>query len=211
MHIRKAVIPTAGFGTRFLPATKSIPKGIITVVDKPIILYIVEGLVASGIEQIILVTSSNSKPLEDFFDRNWELEAALERSGKTALLEQVRRIADIAEFAYVRQKQPLGNGHAVLMARNLVGDEPFVMVWGDDILLGDPPVPRQLMDVAEKYDAPVLAVRRVPIEQVAKYGMVQGEPVEGRVSRALSLVEKPKKEQITSDLAQLGGYVLTPD
>jgi UTP--glucose-1-phosphate uridylyltransferase len=211
MKVRKAVIPTAGFGTRFLPATKSMPKGMINVVDKPIIHYIVEAAVVSGIDQIILVTSSTSKPLEDYFDRNFELEAALEKAGKTALLEEVRRVADMANIAYVRQKEQLGNGHAVLMAKNVVGDEPFVMLWGDDILLGDPPVPQQLVSVAEQYGGPVVGVRRVSPDDFEKYGMLAVEPMEGRVSRALSVVEKPRREESPSDLAQIGGFVLTPD
>ncbi len=211
MKVRKAVIPTAGFGTRFLPATKSLPKGMLNVVDKPIIQYIVEAAVASGIDQIILVTSSNSKPLEDFFDRSFELEATLEKTGKTALLDEVRRIANMADILYVRQKELLGNGHAVLVAKHAVGDEPFAVLWGDDILLGEPPVPKQLVDVAEQYGGPVLGVRRVPPADFEKYGMVSVEPIDGHVSRALSVVEKPKPDESPSDLAQVGGFVLTPD
>lgn len=211
MKIRKAVIPAAGFGTRFLPVTKSVPKEMLPVVDKPVIQFVVEEAVASGIEEIILVTSPNKKALEDFFDRNFELEHTLEKAGKTALLREVIRIADMANVAYVRQKQPLGNGHAVLTARHVVGDEPFVVLWGDDILLGRPPVARQLMDVAERYGAPVVGVRRVPPDDYEKYGMLDVEPMEGRVSRAKSVIEKPPRDQSPSDLAQIGGFVLTPD
>ncbi len=211
MKVRKAVIPVAGFGTRFLPATKSIPKGMIPVVDKPIILYIVESAVASGIEHITLVTSANCKPIEDFFDHNFELEERLRETGKLALLEQVQRLSTLAQFTYVRQTEPLGNGHAVLMARDVVGDEPFLMLWGDDILLGDPPVPRQLIDAAERLDAPVLAARRVPPEQFDKYGMLAVDPTENGIARAQSIVEKPRREESPSDLAQIGGCVLTPD
>ena len=211
MKVRKAVIPTAGFGTRFLPATKSVPKGMLPVVDKPVIQYIVEAVVASGIEQVILVTSANAKPLEDFFDRNLELEAALKRSGKLNLLEEIRQIADLVDVAYVRQKVQLGNGHAVLAARHVVGDEAFVMLWGDDILLGDPPVPRQLLEVAERFDAPVVGVRRVQPADFEKYGMLEVEPIEPRLGRALSVIEKPRREESPSDLAQIGGFVLTPD
>lgn len=211
MKIRKAVIPAAGFGTRFLPVTKSVPKEMLPVVDKPVIQFVVEEAVASGIEEIILVTSPNKKALEDFFDRSFELEHTLEKAGKTALLREVIRIADMANVAYVRQKQPLGNGHAVLTARHVVGDEPFVVLWGDDILLGRPPVARQLMDVAERYGGPVVGVRRVPPDDYEKYGMLDVEPMEGRVSRAKSVIEKPPRDQSPSDLAQIGGFVLTPD
>jgi UTP--glucose-1-phosphate uridylyltransferase len=213
MDVRKAVIPAAGFGTRFLPASKAIPKGMITVVDKPVILYIVEEIVASGIDEIVFVTGSNCKPLEDFFDRDWELEATLEAAGKHRLLEEVRRITDLAEIVYVRQKEQLGNGHAVFVARHAVGDEPFAVLWGDDILLGDPPVTRQLLDVASEFHAPVVGVRRVPPEDYERYGMVAVDPIDGhdRVTRALSVIEKPKRDESPSDLAQIGGFVLTPD
>jgi UTP--glucose-1-phosphate uridylyltransferase len=180
-------------------------------VDKPVIQFIVEEAVSSGIEQVVLVTSAQKKPLEDFFDSNFELEALLERSGKTELLNIVRHTTRLAEVVYVRQKEPLGNGDAVLVARPAIGEEPFLMQWGDDILLGDPPIPKQLIEVAERYGAPVVAVRRVPREDWPKYGMVEVEPVEGPVSRALSIVEKPKVEGSPSDLAQIGGMVLTPD
>jgi len=211
MKVRKAVIPVAGFGTRFLPATKTIPKGIIPVVDKPIILYIVESAVASGIKHITLVTSANCKPIEDLFDHNFELEERLRETGKLALLEQVQHLTTLTQFTYVRQIEPLGNGHAVLMARDIVGDEPFLMLWGDDILLGDPPVPRQLIDVAERLEAPVLAVRRVPPEQFDKYGMLAVDPMQNGIGKARSIVEKPSREESPSDLAQIGGCILTPD
>jgi UTP--glucose-1-phosphate uridylyltransferase len=211
MKIRKAVIPAAGFGTRFLPVTKTVPKEMLPVVAKPTIQFVVEEAVRSGIEEIILVTSPNKKPLEDFFDRNFELEHTLEKSGKTKLLDEVIDIANMASVVYVRQKQPLGNGHAVLVARHAVGNEPFAVLWGDDILLGEPPVARQLIDVAERYDGPVVGVRKVPETDFEKYGMLEVEPIEGRVSRARSVIEKPPREQSPSDLAQIGGFVLTPD
>lgn len=211
MHVRKAVIPAAGFGTRFLPVTKSMPKEMLPVVDKPVIYYVVEAAVASGIDTIVIVTGSNKKSLEDFFDSNFELEWTLEKTGKLGMLKEIRRITDLANIIYVRQKQPLGNGHAVLCARAAIGDEPFAMLWGDDILLGDPPVPRQLIDVAERYDAPVVGVRRVPETDLERYGVLAVEPVQGSVSRALSVVEKPKRGEAPSDLAQIGGFVLTPD
>lgn len=211
MRVRKAVIPAAGFGTRFLPATKTVPKEMLPVVDKPVIYYVVKAAVDSGIETIVLVTGSNKKPVEDFFDSNFELEWTLEKAGKLEMLQEIRDITNMAEIIYVRQKQPLGNGHAVLCARPAVGNEPFAVLWGDDILLGQPPVPRQLIDIAERYDAPVVGVRRVPPDDLTKYGVLAVEPVEGRVSRALSVVEKPKRDEAPSDLAQIGGFVLTPD
>lgn len=211
MRVRKAVIPAAGFGTRFLPVTKTVPKEMLPIVDKPVIQYIVEEAVRSGIEEVILVTSSSKKALEDFFDTNFELEANLEATGKTALLEKVRHVTDMANITYVRQKHPLGNGHAVLAAKHAVGDEPFVVLWGDDILLGEPPVAKQLIDVAVRFGGPVVGVRQVAADAIEKYGILAVEPVEGAVSRALSVVEKPKRADAPSDLAQIGGFVLTPD
>jgi UTP--glucose-1-phosphate uridylyltransferase len=209
--IRKAVIPAAGFGTRFLPVTKTVPKEMLPIVDKPVIQYIVEAAAAAGIDEIILVTSDNKKPLEDFFDTNFELESTLEKTGKTDLLEIARSTTAIADVVYVRQKQPLGNGHAVLMAKRVVGDEPFAVLWGDDILLADPPVPAQLAAVAKRYGGPVVGVRRVPPEDFDKYGMVEVEPLEGGVSIARSVVEKPQRDESPSDLAQIGGFILTPE
>jgi len=211
MRVRKAVIPAAGFGTRFLPVTKTVPKEMLPIVDKPVIQYIVEEAVRSGIEEIILVTSSGKKPLEDFFDTNFELEANLEATGKTALLAKVRHATDMANVTYVRQKHPLGNGHAVLAAKHAVGDEPFAVLWGDDILLGEPPVTKQLIDVAVRYDGPVVGVRKVGAEDIEKYGILEIEELEGQVSRALSVVEKPRRAEAPSNLAQIGGFVLTPD
>lgn len=211
MTVRKAVIPAAGFGTRFLPVTKTVPKEMLPVVDKPVIQYIVEEAVRAGIEEIILVTSTSKKALEDFFDTNFELEANLEATGKTSLLGKVRHTTDLANVTYVRQKHPLGNGHAVLAARHAVGDEPFAVLWGDDILFGEPPVPRQLIDVAARFDGPVVGVRPVAESEIAKYGILAVEPVEGPVHRALSVVEKPEPTEAPSNLAQIGGFVLTPD
>jgi UTP--glucose-1-phosphate uridylyltransferase len=211
MKVRKAVIPAAGFGTRFLPVTKTVPKEMLPIVDKPVIQYVVEAAVSSGIEDIILVTSSHKKAVEDFFDTNFELEQELERAGKEHLLRIARYTTDMAHVVYVRQKHPLGNGHAVLSARHAVGDEPFAVLWGDDILLGDPPVIKQLIDVAERYDGPVVGVQRIAPENFEKYGMLEVQPMGERVSRALSVIEKPKREEAPSDLAQIGGFVLTPD
>jgi UTP--glucose-1-phosphate uridylyltransferase len=211
MKIRKAVIPAAGFGTRFLPATKTVPKEMLPIVDKPVIQYIVEEAVRSGIEEVILVTSTSKKALEDFFDTNFELEANLEATGKTELLAKVRHATNMANVTYVRQKHPLGNGHAVLAAKHAVGNEPFAVLWGDDIMLGNPPVTKQLIDVAMRYDGPVVGVRQVGPDYIEKYGILAIEPIEGGVSRALSVVEKPKRADAPSNLAQIGGFVLTPD
>ncbi|HZU12071.1 MAG TPA: UTP--glucose-1-phosphate uridylyltransferase [Chloroflexota bacterium] len=211
MRVRKAVIPAAGFGTRFLPVTKSVPKAMLPIVARPVIQYVVEEAVASGIEQIIMVTGENREPLEAYFDRNVALEATLRQTGKQALLDEVIRIADLANIAYVTQKEPLGNGHAVLMARYVVGDEPFAVLWGDDILISRPPVAQQLIEVAERYAAPVIGVRRVPPDDFEKYGMVEVKDRDGRMGRAVSVVEKPRRDDSPSDLAQIGGFVLTPD
>jgi UTP--glucose-1-phosphate uridylyltransferase len=211
MNVRKAVIPAAGFGTRLLPVTKTVPKEMLPVAGKPVVQYIVEEAVASGITDIVLVTSPNKKALEDYFDTNFELEHQLEATGKTAQLEELRRIRDMANLAFVRQKQPLGNGHAVLAARHVIGDEPFVVLWGDDILIGNPPVVKQLMEIARKYNGPVVGVRKVGPDDFEKYGMLEVEHIEGPVSRALSVIEKPPRDQSPSDLAQIGGFVLTPD
>ena len=212
-QIRKAVVPAAGFGTRLLPVTKTVPKEMLPVAGKPVIQYIVESIVASGIEDVVLITGANKKAVEDYFDTAFELECTLEKSGKRELLDQVRAVTTMADIAYVRQHQPLGNGHALLSARDVVGDEPFLVLWGDDILLGDPPVPRQLVDVAERCDGPVVGVRRVPPEDYEKYGMFEVERIDGeeRVARALSVIEKPPRDESPSDLAQIGGFVLTPD
>lgn len=211
MRVRKAVIPAAGFGTRFLPATKTVPKEMLPIVDKPVIQYIVEEAVRAGIEDVILVTSASKKALEDFFDTNFELEANLEATGKSELLAKVRHTTDMANVTYVRQKHPLGNGHAVLAAKHAVGDEPFAVLWGDDILLGEPPVAKQLIDAAVRAGGPVVGVRKVAPADIEKYGILEIEPIEGRVSRALSVVEKPKLAEAPSDLAQIGGFVLTTD
>lgn len=211
MTVRKVVIPVAGLGTRFLPATKAVPKEMLPVVDKPIVQYIVEDAVASGIETVVLVTSVYKRAIEDHFDYAYELEERLKAAGKTDLLEQVRRPAQAADFLYVRQKEPLGNGHAVLVAREAVGDEPFGMLWGDDMVDADPPFLQQLIDVHERLDAPVVAVMEVAEENVPRYGIVAGERVEERLWRMTSIVEKPRLQDAPSRLAAVTGYVLTPD
>ena len=209
MKVRKAVIPAAGLGTRFLPATKSIPKEMLPIVDTPVIQIIVEEAVKSGIEQVIVVTSAGKRSMEDHFDVAYELEARLAEAGKQDLIEVVRRPAELADFAFVRQGAPLGNGHAVLCARHLVGDEPFAMLWGDDLARADPPVCRQLLDVYERYGGSVIGVTRVE-DDISKYGVIAGEPVGPNVYRVTGLVEKPAPGTEPSNLAVVTGNIMTP-
>ncbi len=211
-RVRKAVIPAAGLGTRFLPASKAVPKEMLPVVDKPVIQYIVEGAVASGIAEVVLITASAKRAIEDHFDRFFELEYRLEASGKHDLLEEARRPADMARFVMVRQGAPLGNGHAVLLAKEVVGDEPFAMLWGDDIVLGSPPLVQQLIEAHERTGGSVVAVMAVPPSEAVKYGVVEvAERLDDRLVRCSRIVEKPPRDQIPSNLAAVAGYVLTPD
>ncbi len=214
--VRKAVFPAAGLGTRFLPATKAQPKEMLPIVDKPLIQYGVEEAVASGISYIIIVTGRNKSSIEDHFDVSFELEHVLESKGKRDLLAIVRAISDMIDVAYVRQKEALGLGHAVLRAKDLVGNEPFAVVLSDDLI--DAPVPclRQLMDVYEFFGSSVLALMEVPEESVPAYGIVDAEPVEfnganDRVFRIRNLVEKPSPQEAPSRLAIIGRYILTPE
>ena len=212
MRVRKAVFPAAGLGTRFLPATKAQPKEMLPLVDKPAIQYVVEEAVASGLDQIILVTGRSKRAIEDHFDTAFELEHYLDSRGKTEELQQIKSISELAEFSYVRQREPLGLGHAILVARALVGDEPFGAFLGDDIIGGATvPCMRQLLEVYEKYDGPVIAVERVPRERIHQYGVIAGRNITGNVWEISDLVEKPKAEEAPSDLAIIGRYVLTPD
>ena len=211
-RVRKAVIPAAGLGTRFLPASKAVPKEMLPVVDKPVIQYIVEGAVASGIEEVVLVTAAAKRAIEDHFDRSFELEYRLEASGKHDLLDETRRPAEMARFVMVRQGAPLGNGHAVLLAKEVVGDEPFAMLWGDDIVLGSPPFVRQLIDAHERTGGSVVGVMAVPPEEAIKYGVVEiAERLDDRLVRCSRIVEKPPLDNVPSNLAGVAGYVLTPD
>jgi UTP--glucose-1-phosphate uridylyltransferase len=204
--------PAAGLGTRFLPATKAQPKEMLPLVDKPTIQYVVEESVASGLDQIIIVTGRNKRAIEDHFDAAFELEYYLNDRGKTEELSQIKTISELAEVCYVRQKEPLGLGHAILVARSLVGDEPFGVFLGDDIIGGARvPCMRQLLDVYDKYDGPVIAVERVPRERIHQYGVIAGRNVDGNVWEISDLVEKPRAEEAPSDLAIIGRYVLTPD
>ncbi|HET9488308.1 MAG TPA: UTP--glucose-1-phosphate uridylyltransferase GalU [Methylomirabilota bacterium] len=214
--VRKAVFPAAGLGTRFLPATKAQPKEMLPLVDKPTIQYVVEEAVASGLSEIIIVTGRNKRAIEDHFDAAFELEYYLNDRGKVEELAQIKTISELASLCYVRQKEPLGLGHAILCARTLVADEPFAVFLGDDIIGGAAtPCMRQLLDVFEHYGAPVLAVERVPRERIAQYGVIAGKPAPGPSSvpvyEITDLVEKPKAEDAPSDLAIIGRYVLTPD
>jgi UTP--glucose-1-phosphate uridylyltransferase len=211
MKIRKAIIPVAGMGTRFLPATKAQPKEMLTLVDKPVIQYIVEDAVASGIEQIIFITSQTKRSLEDHFDTNFELETRLAEKGKTELLEKAREVTNLADFVYIRQKEPRGDGHAILEARELVGNEPCAVLYGDNLFVDDSPVLKQSMDIYEKYRDPVMMVKKVPHEHVHRYGIVGGNETSPGVLEITELVEKPKPEDAPSDLANLGQYILTPE
>src|SRR5438093_10582641 len=212
--VRKAVFPAAGLGTRFLPATKAQPKEMLPLVDKPIIQYSVEEAVASGVSNIILVTGRGKNAIEDHFDVSVELETYLEARGKRDQLAEVRKISNLINFAYVRQGEPLGLGHAVLVARELVGDEPFAVLLGDDVIDADPPAIKQLIDVFQRLDGPVLAVERVPRDEISSYGVIAVEPdsdLGPGIHKVRDLVEKPPKEEAPSDLAIIGRYVLTPD
>ena len=206
MKVRKAVFPAAGLGTRFLPATKAQPKEMLPLVDKPMIQYVVEEAVASGLSEIIVVTGRGKRAIEDHFDSAFELEYYLNDRGKLDELAQIKTISELASVSYVRQREPLGLGHAILCARSLVGDEPFAVFLGDDIIGGTKtPCMRQLLDVGE---APVIAVERVPRQRIHQYGVIKGRPVGSRVHEILDLVEKPKPEDAPSDLAIIGRYVL---
>jgi UTP--glucose-1-phosphate uridylyltransferase len=212
--IRKAVFPAAGLGTRFLPATKAQPKEMLPLVDKPIIQYGVEEAVASGVDNIILVTGRGKNAIEDHFDRSVELETYLEARGKRDQLDEVRKISNMINFAYVRQGEPLGLGHAVLVTRELVGSEPFAVILGDDVIDANPPALRQLIDVYKQVNGPVLAVERVPRDEISSYGVIAPDPAArlgAGVYRVLDLVEKPPLSEAPSDLAIIGRYILTPD
>lgn len=209
--VKKAVIPAAGFGTRFLPQTKALPKEMLPIVDKPIIQYVVEEVVASGITNIVIVTGWHKRAIEDHFDYPFELEQRLKAWGKLELLEEVRRIADMANFIYVRQKGPYGNGTPVLSAREVIGDEPFVVVWGDEFIYSQPPRVKQCLDVFERYGDPVISAVKVPKRDVGRYGIVDAKKVEENIYQIFKLVEKPTPEETPSCLAAHGCYILTPD
>ena len=209
--IRKAVFPAAGLGTRFLPATKAQPKEMLPLVDKPIIQYGVEEAVASGVDNIILVTGRGKNAIEDHFDVSVELETFLEARGKKELLAEIRKISNLINFSYVRQGEPLGLGHAVLVTHALVGDEPFAVILGDDVIDAKPPALRQMIDVFEDVQGPVLAIEQVPRDEVSAYGIIDAEEIKPGVYRIRDLVEKPPRNEAPSDLAIIGRYILTPD
>ncbi|MBI2723766.1 MAG: UTP--glucose-1-phosphate uridylyltransferase GalU [Chloroflexi bacterium] len=211
MRVRKAVILAAGLGTRLLPATKAQPKEALPLIDKPIIQYTVEEAVASGITQICVVTAAGKRSLEDHFDRSAELEAALREKGDLARLAEVQRISDLAEMVYIRQKEQKGVGHAVLQARTVVGDEPFALLFPDDVLVAEPPVTRQMCDVFESRGGSVIAVQEVPDAEVESYGIVGGTDEGKGIFRVRTLVEKPSLAEAPSRLGIVGRYVLTPE
>ena len=210
MSIRKAVFPAAGWGTRFLPATKAQPKEMLPLVDKPIIQYAVEEAVNAGANEIVIVTASGKRAIEDHFDNSFELEQALAKKGADALLAQVRAISELAEISYIRQKEQLGLGHAVWVTRNLVGNQPFAVILSDDVIDSEVPCLKQMVDVFERYGGSVLAVERVPKTQIGSYGVIAATQVAERVYRVEDLVEKPDPEEAPSNLGIVGRYILTP-
>lgn len=209
--VRKAVIPVAGFGTRFLPVTKASPKEMLPVVDKPIVQYVVEELAASGITDIIIVTGASKRAVEDHFDYNFELQAHLKKQGKLKQEKEVRHIAEMANFIYVRQKGSYGNGTPLLCAKDVIGDEPFVYIWGDEFVYANPPRVRQCLEVFYKYGDPVVAGVRVPKKMVSNYGIAEVIKLEKNIYQVASFIEKPTLREAPSNLAALGCYVLTPD
>ena len=209
MKVRKAVILAAGYGTRFLPATKAVPKEMLPLVDRPVIHYIVEEAVAAGLEHIVMVTSGAKRSIEDYFDRDVDLERALEQKGDEATLREVRCLAEMADIAFVRQKERRGIAHAVLMARRVVGEEPFALFFPDDVIVSEVPAIRQLLDVYQRHGGSVLAVQRLPRHELVHYGVITPEPLEERVYRVHGIVEKPRAEEAPSDLAAVGRYVLS--
>ena len=211
MKVRKAVIPAAGLGTRMLPATKTVPKEMLPIVDKPAIQYIIEEAVASGIEDILVVTNRAKSAMDDYFDYTPELEEVLSRTGKNQELGAVRNSADMANIFYVRQKETKGLGHAVWRAKRFVGDEPFAVLLGDDLMMGEKPVTKQLIDAAEKYHAAALEIQKVSLEAISRYSSVKVARLEDRIYEVSDMNEKPTPETAFSEYAILGRYVLTPE
>ncbi|MAF80082.1 UTP--glucose-1-phosphate uridylyltransferase [bacterium] len=209
--IRKVIIPVAGLGTRFLPATKAQPKEMLPVVDKPVIQYLVEEAVASGAKDIIFVTGRGKRAIEDHFDSSPELEEALQKKGKDELLKAVQDISGLANFTYVRQKEAKGDGDAILCAAHLIGDEPVAVLFGDDIVMSETPCLKQLMNVYEKYNGPVIALEKIPKKDLSRFGVIGGKPLGENVYEIEKFVEKPDPEDAPSDLAVVGKYIVTPD
>lgn len=210
MKVKKAIIPAAGLGTRFLPATKAQPKEMLPIVDKPTIQYIIEEAVASGIEEILIITGRNKRAIEDHFDKSIELENNLEINGKNELLALVREISNMANIYYIRQKEPKGLGHAINCAKTFVGNEPFAVMLGDDVVDSEMPCLKQLIDCFNEYKTTILGVQEVPNEDVSKYGIVKGVHIEDRIYKVKDLIEKPKMEESPSNIAILGRYIITP-
>ena len=210
LAIKKVIIPVAGFGTRFLPATKAQPKEMLPIVDKPVIQYLVEEAVDSGIKEIIFVTGRGKRAIEDHFDHAAELEFFLTKKGKYGLAKEIRKISSLARFAFVRQKEPLGVGDALLQARHLIGDEPVAVLYGDDVVYSKIPCLKQLAVVFEKFNKPVFALERVPKELVYKYGVIGGKKISSRTYEVKKIIEKPTMEEAPSNLSIVGKYILTP-
>ena len=210
MKVKKAIIPAAGLGTRFLPATKAQPKEMLPIVDKPTIKYIIEEAIASGIEEILIITGRNKKCIEDHFDKSVELEMELEKAGKSELLELVRDISDMVDIHYIRQKEPRGLGHAIHCAKTFVGNEPFAVLLGDDVVDSEVPCLKQLIDCYSEYKTTILGVQTVPESETNKYGIVDGIHIEDRVYKVKDLVEKPAVDEAPSNVAILGRYIITP-
>lgn len=211
MKVRKAIIPAAGLGTRFLPATKAQPKEMLPIVDKPTLQYIIEEAIESGIEEILIITGRNKSSIENHFDKSVELELELEKSGKFELLEEVKRISDMVNIHYIRQKEPKGLGHAIYCAKSFIGNEPFAVLLGDDIVHNpENPCLKQMIDCYDKYKTSILGVQEVPNEDVSKYGIVDGKHIENRIYKVKGLVEKPSKEEAPSNVAILGRYIINP-
>ena len=210
MRVRKAVIPAAGLGTRFLPATKSMPKEMLPIVDTPAIHFVVKEAIEAGIDDIIIITGRGKRAVEDYFDESPELEMHLEKKGKKEQLEMVREISQMADIHYIRQKEPKGLPDAILRAEKHVGDEPFAVLLGDDIIKSSSPCIKQLIDVFEKYNSTVIAAQKVPLVEISKYGSIKGKLVEDRVYLVEDIVEKPKPEEAPSNVASVGRYIFTP-
>ena len=210
MKVRKAIIPAAGLGTRFLPATKAMPKEMLPIVDKPTIQYIVEEAVESGIEDIIIVTGKGKRAIEDHFDHSFELEQNLLEKGKMELLNEVQKSAQMVDIHYIRQKEPRGLGHAIWCARKFIGNEPFAVLLGDDIVKAEKPCLRQMIEQYERYRASVIGVQHVPDDEVSRYGIVDAKQLDERFFSVNNLVEKPKRENAPSNLAIMGRYILSP-
>ena len=209
--VKKAIIPAAGLGTRFLPATKAQPKEMLPIVEKPTLQYIIEEAIASGIEEILIITGRNKKSIEDHFDKSIELELELEKSGKTEMLDMVRHISDMINIQYIRQKEPRGLGHAILCAKSFIGDEPFAVILGDDIVDSKTPCLKQLIDIYYEYNTTIIGVQKIDKKDVNKYGIIQGKYIDENIHLIKDLVEKPDIETAPSNIAILGRYILKPD